>query len=52
MVFIDQKKAFDSVDHKILLDKLDFYRRIVNQWFFSYLTNRTQANEINACIWY
>ena len=48
-VFIDLKKAFDTVDHKILLDKLNYYglRGIDNQWFSSYFTNRTQTTEIN-----
>ena len=47
------KKAFDTVGHKILLDKLNYYgfRGIVNQWFSSYLTNGTQTTEINSYIW-
>ena len=51
-VFIDLKKAFDTVDHKILLDKLNYYglRGIDNQWFSSYFTNRTQTTEINSFI--
>ena len=37
--FIDLKKAFDTVDHKIILDKLYHYgfRDIINEWFSSYL---------------
>ena len=47
-VFIDLKKAFDTVDHNILLDKLNFYgfRGLINQWFSAYLNDRTQTTQI------
>ena len=51
-VFIDLKKAFDTVDHTILLCKLSKYgiRGIINDWFVSYLTNRTQTTQVEASI--
>ena len=38
-IFIDLKKAFDTVDHKIILQKLDHYgfRGHINIWLSSYL---------------
>ena len=49
-VFVDLQKAFDTVDHNILLSKLEFYgiRGIANQWFKSYFNNRKQFVTIDG----
>ena len=48
-VLCDLSKAFDVINHKILLKKLDHYgiRGIPKMWLENYLTNRTQYVEID-----
>ncbi len=50
VLFLDLKKAFDTVDHKILLAKLYSYgiRGTCHEWFKSYLQNRKQICSING----
>ena len=49
VLFLDLRKAFDTVDHKILIDKLKLYGITGNtlNWFISYLDKRYQTCKVN-----
>ena len=49
-IFVDLLKAFDTVDHEILLSKLYYYCLwgISNNWFKCYLSNHKQFVSING----
>lgn len=51
-IFLDLSKAFDTVDHKTLLHKLQSYgvKGSTLEWFNSYLSNRQQRTKVNNTI--
>ena len=48
-IYMDLSKAFNTLDHSILIDKLSHYGIKCNalQWFSSYLSNHTMHVEID-----
>ena len=50
VVFVDLKKAFDTVSHSLLCSKLEHYRvqKEELQWFNSYLSERNQYCRVNG----
>ena len=51
VIFLDLKKAFDTIDHQIILSKLQAYgiRDHTLRWFQSYLDQRKQICMLNNC---
>ena len=51
-VFVDLRKAFDTVDHSLLLSKLARYGITAGsiQWFQDYLDNRQIITQINGTL--
>ena len=51
MYFIDLKKAFDTIDHKLLLTKLEHYGiwGVAYDWIKNYLCERKQYVSVNIC---
>ena len=52
-MFLDLSKAFDTIDHKIHLQKLDIYgvRGTPLKWFLSYLSEGTQCVSVGDVLY-
>ena len=50
-MYLYLKKAFDTIDHKLLLTKLEHYgiRGVAYDWIKSYLCERKQYVSVNSC---
>ena len=51
-IYIDLSKAFDTLIHDILLNKLNYYgvKGVANKLIYSYLSERQQVVQFNDCI--
>ena len=51
-LFLDLKKAFDTINHEILLRKCQIYSVDLHslRWFKSYLSNRKQSSFVNGTL--
>ena len=51
-VLLDMSKAFDSIDHQVLLHKIQSVSASTSalKWFNSYLTNRHQVVQIHSAV--
>lgn len=49
-VFLDLRRAFETIDRTILINKLQYYgiQGVALQWFTDYLTNRAQVTNYNG----